>query len=38
MLKPSRLTFYVKSSVTGQYYISVFNNAADRTLLKGYTI
>ena len=36
--KTLTLTFYVKSSVTGQYYISVFNNAADRTLLKGYTI
>ena len=24
------LTFYVKSSVTGKYYISVFNNAANR--------
>ena len=36
--KTLTLTFYVKSSLTGQYYISVFNNAADRTLLKGYTI
>jgi len=36
--KTLTLSFYVKSSVTGQYYISVFNNAADRTLLKGYTI
>ena len=36
--KTLTLTFYVKSSVTGQYYVSVFNNAADRTLLKGYTI
>jgi len=36
--KKVTLSFYVKSSVTGQYYISVFNNAADRTLLKGYTI
>jgi len=36
--KTLTLTFYVKSSVTGQYYISVFNNVADRTLLKGYTI
>ena len=36
--KTLTLSFYVKSSVTGQYYISVFNNAADRTLLRGYTI
>ena len=36
--KTLTLTFYVKSSVTGQYYISVFNSAANRTLLKGYTI
>ncbi len=36
--KTLTLTFYVKSSLTGQYYISVFNNVADRTLLKGYTI
>ena len=36
--KTLTLSFYVKSSVTGQYYISVFNNAANRTLLKGYTI
>ena len=36
--KTLTLTFYVKSSLTGQYYISVFNNAANRTLLKGYTI
>jgi len=36
--KTLTLTFYVKSSLTGQYYVSVFNNAADRTLLKGYTI
>ena len=36
--KTLTLTFHVKSSLAGQYYISVFNNAADRTLLKGYTI
>ena len=32
------LTFYVKSSVTGKYYISVFNNAANRSFVSGYTI
>jgi len=36
--KTLTLTFYVKSSLTGQYYISVFNNAGNRSLLKGYTI
>ena len=36
--KTLTLSFYVKSSVTGQYYVSVFNSAANRTLLKGYTI
>jgi len=32
------LTFYVKSSVTGAYYISVFNSAANRSFVSGYTI
>ena len=36
--KTLTLSFYVKSSVAGQYYVSVFNNSANRTLLKGYTI
>ena len=36
--KTCTLTFYVKSSVAGQYYLSIFNNAANRTMLKGYTI
>ena len=36
--KTLTLSFYVKSSVAGQYYVSVFNSAANRTLLKGYTI
>ena len=36
--KTLTLSFYVKSSVAGQYYVSVFNSAANRSLLKGYTI
>ena len=36
--KTCTLSFYVKSSVTGQFYISVFNSAANRTFLSGYTI
>ena len=32
------LTFYVKSSVTGKYYISINNNATNRNMLKAYTI
>jgi hypothetical protein len=36
--KTCTLTFYVKSSVTGQYYISINNNATNRNMLKGYTI
>ena len=36
--KTLTLSFHVKSSVTGQYYFSIFNGAANRTQLKGYTI
>jgi hypothetical protein len=32
------LTFYVKSSVTGAYYISLFNSAANRSFVSSYTI
>jgi len=32
------LSFYVKCSVTGTFYISLFNNAADRSFVAGYTI
>ena len=36
--KTCTLTFYVKSSVTGKYYISINNNATNRNMLKAYTI
>ena len=36
--KTCTLSFHVKSSVAGQYYINIFNNAANRTMVKGYTI
>lgn len=36
--KTCTLSFYVKSSVTGQYYVSINNNATNRNMLKGYTI
>ena len=36
--KTVTLSFHVKSSVTGQYYFSMFNGAGNRTQLKGYTI
>jgi hypothetical protein len=36
--KTCTLTFYVKSSVTGAYYISLFNSAANRSFVSGYTI
>ncbi len=36
--KTLTLSFHVKSSVTGQYYFSIFNGAANRSQLKGYTI
>ena len=32
------LSFYVKCSVTGTFYISLFNSAADRSFVAGYTI
>ena len=32
------LSFYVKSSLTGQFYISAFNAPANRTFMSGYTI
>ena len=36
--KTCTLSFHVKSSVAGQYYINIFNNAANRSMVKGYTI
>lgn len=36
--KTCTLSFYVKSSVTGQYYVSINNNSTNRNMLKGYTI
>ena len=36
--KTCTLSFYVKSSVTGQYYVSINNGATNRNMLKGYTI
>ena len=36
--KTLTLSFHVKSSVTGQYYFSMFNGAANRGQLKSYTI
>lgn len=36
--KTLTLTFHVKSSLTGQFYVFAFNNAANRTFLSGYTI
>ncbi len=36
--KTCTLSFHVKSSVAGQYYINIFNNAANRAMVKGYTI
>lgn len=36
--KTCTLSFYVKSSVAGQYYINIFNNSATRAMVKGYTI
>ena len=32
------LSFYVKSSVAGQYYVNIFNGSANRIIVKGYTI
>jgi len=36
--KTCTLSFYVKSSVAGQYYVNIFNGSANRTMVKGYTI
>jgi len=36
--KTLTLTFHVKSSLTGQFYVFAFNSAANRTFLSGYTI
>ena len=36
--KTCTLSFYVKSSVAGQYYVNIFNGAANRVMVKGYTI
>ena len=36
--KTCTLSFYVKSSVAGQYYVNIFNGAANRVIVKGYTI
>ena len=32
------LSFYVKCSLTGTFYVSLFNSAADRSFVAGYTI
>ena len=36
--KTVTLSFYVKSSLTGAFYVSLFNSAADRSFVAGYTI
>jgi len=36
--KTCTISFYVKSSVTGQYYVSINNGSTNRNMLKGYTI
>ena len=36
--KTCTLSFYVKSSVAGQYYVNIFNGSANRIIVKGYTI
>ena len=36
--KTCTLSFYVKSSVAGQYYVNIFNGSANRVMVKGYTI
>ena len=36
--KTCTLTFHVKSSLTGQFYVFGFNSAANRSIVVGYTI
>ena len=36
--KTVTLSFYVKSSLTGAFYINVFNSATNRSFVAGYTI
>ena len=36
--KTVTLSFYVKSSLTGAFYVNLFNSAADHSFVAGYTI